>query len=367
MNVRQKQKNNSPKKLKKNISAPTNEYNMKNLNNLANLISSKSDKNIKLLSPKTQTRYNYNVSQLSVQMQLKFLQNKILLINLTSCITELAKLLVFAGFNIYIHDTELISKTDAINNIFLSPEDVGKSRMDVLYEKLILVNSTVSVIKLKDITKVKDYKVAIVGFSDFETLMEYEVMFNRKGIIYLCVNTSGLYSFCYHNLCNRIVDSFFSDKNKKIVEAQNLNSNNFLKKGERFIERGTISGENEGLIAAVFMLEMYYRKNIDKKKIKKALKEESLSDNKFIKKMYFIENYLSNKRKNEILKNEYFSNSIRNLIISFNRELNPVCSSMAKKLFEILFIIFKDKIFPKEIMITHNSNNLRDFNYEGFF
>ena len=39
---------------------------------------------------------------------------------------------------------------------------------------------------------------------------------------------------------------------------------------------------------------------------------------------------------------------------------------MAKKIFEILFIIFKDKIFSKEIMFTYNSDNLRDFNYEGF-
>ena len=85
----------------------------------------------------------------------------------------------------------------------------------VLYEKLTLVNSTVSVIKLNDITKVKDYKVAISGFSDFETLMSYEEYFNRKAIIYFCINTSGLHSFCYHNLSNRIVDIFHSEKNKK--------------------------------------------------------------------------------------------------------------------------------------------------------
>ena len=83
--------------------------------------------------------------------------------------TELAKILVHSGFNIYLHDTEIVSKLDANNNIFLSQDDIGKPRIDVLYEKLILVNSTVSVIKLKDITKVKDYKVAIAGFSDFDT------------------------------------------------------------------------------------------------------------------------------------------------------------------------------------------------------
>ena len=318
-----------------------------------------------LTSKKNQEKNNYNISQLSLPMQLKLYQNKILLINLTSCITELSKLLLTAGFNIYIHDTEIISKTDAINNIFLSSEDIGKSRLDILYNKLILVNSTVSIIKLKDITKVKDYKIAIVGFSDFETLMEYEEYFNRKGILYFCINTSGLYSFCYHNLTEKNVDNFRNEKNKKI-ETQNLNSNNFLKKEERFIEKGIINEEKEGIIAAVFLLEIYYRKNIDKKYVKKTMKEELNNDSKFIKKMYFIENYLKNKRKNQILNNEFFKTSIRNLIINFNRELNPICSKMAKKIFEILFDIFKGKTFPKEIMITYNSDSLQEFNYDGF-
>ena len=318
------------------------------------------------VSSKNQPQINYTISQLSQKMQLKFSQTKILLINLTSCITELAKLLIIAGFNIYLHDTELISKTDSINNMFLSDDDINKSRLDVIYNKLISLNSTISVIKLKDITKVKDYKIAVVGFSDFETLMEYEEYFNRKGVIYLCVNTSGLYSFCYHNLSEKIIDNFFLDKNKKIIESQNSNSNNFLKKENRFIQNGKINTENDGIIAAVFLMEIYFRKNIDKKLVKKVLKEELNNDSKFIKKMYYIENYLKKIRKEEFLKSPFFVESLKNLIINFNRELNPICSTMAKKIFEILFIIFKDKIFSKEIMFTYNSDNLRDFNYEGF-
>ena len=99
---------------------------------------------------------------------------------------------------------------------------------------------------------------------------------------------------------------FIRKKIKKIVEAQNLNNNNFLKKEERFIENGKILDENDGIIAAVFMMEIYYRKNIDKKNMKKVLKNELYNDIKFIKKMYFIENYLKNREKNGILYNEYF-------------------------------------------------------------
>ena len=56
-----------------------------------------------------------------------------------------------------------------------------------------------------------------------------------------------------------------------------------------------ILDENDGIIAAVFMMEIYYRKNIDKKNMKKVLKNELYNDIKFIKKMYFIENYLKGK------------------------------------------------------------------------
>ena len=333
---------------------------------LAEKIYSQLSQDSSSVSSRNQEKTNYHISQLSQTMQLKFSQSKILLINLTSCITELCKLLITAGFSLYIHDTELVSKTDAINNIFLSNEDIDKPRLDTLYNKLILLNSTISIIKLKDITKVKDYKIAIVGFSDFETLMEYEEYFNRKGVIYLCINTSGLYSFCYHNLTEKMVDNFCSDKNKKLTESHNSNGNNFLKKENRFIQNGKIKTENEGIIAAVFLMEIYYRKNIHKTLIKEVLKKELNGDTKFIEKMYYIENYLKKLRKDGILKNQFFIETIRNLIINFNRELNPICSTMAKKVFEFLFIIFRDKTFSKEIMFTYNSDNLRDFNYESF-
>ena len=83
-------------------------------------------------------------------------------------------------------------------------------------------------------------------------------------------------------------------------------------------------------------------------------------------KIFFIENYLKQRRKTSFLNNAYLKEILRNLILNFNSELNPVCSIMAKKVFEILFEIFKDKVFPKEIMITYNSNNLEDFDYNSF-
>ena len=308
---------------------------------------------------------NYNVSMLKNHIQLKLIQNKILLINLTSSMTELSKLLITAGFNIYLYDTEIITKNDAINNIYLTEEDIGKNRLDILYKKLILLNSTVSVIKLKDYTKVKDYKVAIVGFSDFNLLIQYEEYFNRRNIMFFCLNTSGLYGFCYHNLNKRIVENFWSEKEEKIIEVQNLNSNNFLRKSEQILDKENIK-EKEAIIASVFLLEIYYRKNVNTKNIKKVLNEELNVDARFMAKIFFIENYLKQRRKTNFLNNQNMKETLRNLILNFNRELNPVCSIMAKKVFDTLFEIFKDKIYPKEIMITYSSDNLEEFDYNSF-
>ena len=72
------------------------------------------------------------------------------------------------------------------------------------------------------------------------------------------------------------------------------------------------------------------------------------------------------KRKKYFLNNQYLKDNLRNLIINFNKELNPVCSIMAKKIFDILFEVFKDKVFPKEIMITYSSDIMKDFNYNNF-
>lgn len=308
---------------------------------------------------------NYNVSMFTKHIQFKLIQNKILLMNLTSCMTELARLLITAGFNVYLSDSEIISHSDVVNNMYLTEEDLGKNRLDTLYNKLILLNSTVSVIKIKDYTKVKDYKVAIIGFSDFNSLIQYEEYFNRKSVMFLCLNTSGLYGFCYHNLNKRIIDNFCSEKEEKIIEVQNMNTNNFLRKSEKFLDKDSLK-ENEAIIASVFLLEIYYRKNVNSKSIKKELKDELNNDTKFMTKIFFIDNFLKKKRKINFLKDQYLKETLRNFIINFNRELNPVCAIMAKKIFDILFGIFKNRVFPKELMITYNSDNLEDFDYTNF-
>ena len=366
-----------------------NAYNILNLNlntnknnRKKNFQRNKSKEEINIKNPKY-----YNISMLSKQKQLQLNKNKILLINLTSCVTELARILILAGFNIYLYDKEIINENDINNNLLLNENDIGKIRMEAIYNYLMPLSATVSITKIYDYTIVKDYRIAIVGFNDFISLIEYEEYFNRKDILFFSLNSSGLYAFFYHNLndknCKKFIES--EKENEKNIllkgkkkddygESKNddylfnkknmIAPSNFLKKSEKFFETGK-KYEKDYLVFAIFLLEIYYKKNIDKKNIKNVIKKEINGNNNFVKKMFFIENYLKQKEFYDIINNQELMDTIKKFVVNFNREFNPICSIIAKKLFSTLFIFFKYNIIPKKTFITYNSD-ITEYNSETF-
>ena len=329
----------------------------------------------------------YNISMLSKQKQLFLNKNKILLINLTSCITEIARLFVIGGFNIYLYDKEVINENDIKNNFFVKEDDLGKNRSDVIYNYLMPLTPTVNITKINDYTSVKDYKIAIVGFSNFISLIEYEEYFNRKDILFFCLNSSGLYAFCYHNLNDKNCKKFIAKeknefKNKKISKLNKkdndiedkieniFNQNNiilpsnFIKKSEKFFEKD-YKYEKDYLVFAIYLLEIYYKKNVDKKSIKYVVKNEMNGNNNFVKKMFFIENFLIKKKCFEVINNKNLMNTIKKFVFNFNREFNPICSIISKKLYVTLLNFFKYNIIPKKTFITYNSD-ITEYDNETF-
>ena len=368
-----------------------NAYNILNLN--LNLNTNKNNRKKNFQRNKSKEEINiknpkyYNISMLSKQKQLQLNKNKILLINLTSCVTELARILILAGFNIYLYDKEIINENDINNNLLLNENDIGKIRMEAIYNYLMPLSATVSITKIYDYTTVKDYRIAIVGFNDFISLIEYEEYFNRKDILFFSLNSSGLYAFFYHNLndknCKKFIES--EKENEKNIllkgkkkddygESKNddylfnkknmIAPSNFLKKSEKFFETGK-KYEKDYLVFAIFLLEIYYKKNIDKKNIKNVIKKEINGNNNFVKKMFFIENYLKQKEFYDIINNQELMDTIKKFVVNFNREFNPICSIIAKKLFSTLFIFFKYNIIPKKTFITYNSD-ITEYNSETF-
>ena len=360
-----------------NLNIDTNKNNRKK-----NFPRNKSKEDINISNPKY-----FNISMLSKQKQLQLNKNKILLINLTSCVTELARLLILAGFNIYLYDKEIINENDINNNILLNESDIGKIRMEAIYNYLMPLSATVNITKIYDYTIVKDYKIAIVGFNDFISLIEYEEYFNRKDILFFSLNSSGLYAFFYHNLndknCKKFIEAEKENEKSKLLKGKKKDDyadskndeylfhkknmiapSNFLKKSEKFFETGK-KYEKDYLVFAIFLLEIYYKKNIDKKNIKNVIKKEINGNNNFVNKMFFIENYLKQKECYDIINNQELMDTIKKFVVNFNREFNPICSIIAKKLFSTLFLFFKYNIIPKKTFITYNSD-ITEYNSETF-
>jgi hypothetical protein len=256
--------------------------------------------------------------------------------------------------------------------------------MEAIYNYLITLSATVNITKINDYTGVKDYKIAIVGFNDFNSLIEYEEYFNRKDILFFCLNSSGIYAFFYHNLndknCKKFIEKEkgkekLKNKMKKKIEDEKLSENifskkntilpsNFMKKSEKFFEIDK-NFEKDYLIFAIFLLEIYYKKNVDKKDVKNVIKSEMEGNNNFVKKIFFIENYLKRKQCYDVIKNKDLMDTIKKFVVNFNREFNPICSIIAKKLFSTLFLFFKFNIIPKKTFITYNSD-INEFDSETF-
>ena len=299
---------------------------------------------------------------LSKSLQLKIAKSKILLINLTSSITELAKLLILKDFNIYLYDKEKVTENDVNNNIYIQKEDLGKKRIDVIYEHLIPLSNTVSITKIDDYMNIKDIKFAISGFSDYFNLIELEDYFTRKNIYFYSININGLYGFYYNNL-----DLKISHNRKDIIISPV-----FLRKSDKFFKNNKIHyNEKDHLKTCIFLLELYYRKNVNKKDLKKQTEEENSpenfkkTENYFMKKILFIENYLKKMGFNSMVNNKELREYLIKFLINYNQEFNPICSMLANIVSNEIYNFVIEKELPK-INITCYNSEIHKFDYTSF-
>jgi molybdopterin/thiamine biosynthesis adenylyltransferase len=303
-----------------------------------------------------------NEKMLPKALQLKIAKSKILLINLTSSITELAKLLILKDFNVYLYDKEKVTENDVNNNIYIKEEDLGKKRIDIIYEHLIPLSNTVSIVKIDDYMNIKDIKFVVYGFTDYYKLIELEDYFTRKNIFFYSINTSGLYGFYYNNLDLKI------SHNKKEIIISPV----FLRKSEKFFKNNkNCYNEKDHLKTCIFLLELYYRKNVNKKDLKKQTEEENSPDNYkktenyFMKKTIFIENYLRKMGFNSMVDNKELKDYLRKFLINFNQEFNPICSMLANIVSNEIYNFVIDKELPK-INITCYNSEIQKFDYNSF-
>ena len=123
--------------------------------------------------------YDRNIRLWGKENQNKLNKSKVLLINLNSVIVELAKNLILSGMNLYFFDKDergdgiKISEEDVNNNFFLNCDDIGKERALILKERLIKINTLISIEVIDDVLSVRnDVKYVCVGFSSFTKIVK---------------------------------------------------------------------------------------------------------------------------------------------------------------------------------------------------
>jgi molybdopterin/thiamine biosynthesis adenylyltransferase len=124
--------------------------------------------------------YDRNIRLWGKENQIKLNHSYVLLINLNSVITELAKNLVLAGVNLFLFDkiqnnsSNLVCEEDVKNNFFLNQADINKTRICILREKLSAINSYVKIEELESVNEnLKFVQCTCIGFSYFSTMVNY--------------------------------------------------------------------------------------------------------------------------------------------------------------------------------------------------
>lgn len=293
-------------------------------------------------------------------MAIKIARNKVLLINLDTTISELAKRLIAKGFSLYLYDNTNVQQEDISSNYFLQPNDLGKKRVDLIMNKLKELSSIVSIIKLDDLSQMKeDITFACAGFKTFSELSWYDEYFSRKDIYFYCINTSGIFGFYYNNI--------YLDKNNKLK----INISPYYKLNDQFYnkikQKGFFENEEEYFKFAICLLELYYRKNIAKRDLnKEMLLDKQYPSQQYQKKLLFIENHLKLYNFLFPLENEKFMNTLQKLLVNFNKYFNPLCTTMGEIVCGQIYNVISREEPPKCRMYIYNSE-LKQFDFTSFF
>lgn len=293
---------------------------------------------------------------LSKEAQSKITHSKILIINLNTAMTELTKKLIQKGFNIYLYDKAKITHTDITTNYYLNENDLGKDRAKTILERLNHLSAVVSITIIDDIAMAKDINFGCLGFRNFTELANYEEYFTRKNIIYYCVNTSGIYGFYYNNI-----------KIKKNGEVA-IDNLSFVKKSCNYlsqIKQNPNFDKVDWLVYSIYLLELFYRKNVSKVNLQSEMVNESIDQKQFQKRLFYIENYFKLNKINLGQNKTKLMDILKKLIVNYNKEFNPICVMMGELVSSQIYNYIVNNSLPQTNIVTYNSE-IESFDYLTF-
>ena len=164
-----------------------------------------------------------NIRLFGIETQKKLFETKVLLINLTPALTELAKNLILSGTKLILYDDEtIVTENDINNNFFLNSEDLNKNKSNSLKIKLNLIKSSanIDIIKYEELKNLTD-NICFAGFDitniNKNYLGDVENLLTNKKIFTYYIYIHNKYGFFINNLFyNKQEEKNINKKEEKI-------------------------------------------------------------------------------------------------------------------------------------------------------
>lgn len=138
------------------------------------------------------------------------LNSRILITPLNGPNTELAKNLILAGVNVTIYDNQIVTEDDFETNFLVALEDIGKSRGEVIFQKLKNMNPNGDNQWVEgrllsdelDANFLSKFTVVCTSFTTFRIMEKWDQASKQANVPYYNIVPVGPYSFCYVSLGN---------------------------------------------------------------------------------------------------------------------------------------------------------------------
>jgi molybdopterin/thiamine biosynthesis adenylyltransferase len=121
--------------------------------------------------------YDRNIRLWGRENQTKLNKSHVLLINLNSTISELAKNLILSGVNLYLYDkdskgiNQKISYSDVNSNYFLSSDLLNAERLCELKKCFKKLNSYTDIKEIDNLDILDDIHCVCIGFTSFQKMV----------------------------------------------------------------------------------------------------------------------------------------------------------------------------------------------------
>jgi molybdopterin/thiamine biosynthesis adenylyltransferase len=126
--------------------------------------------------------YDRNIRLWGKENQSKLNKSHVLLINLNTAISELAKNLILSGVNLYLYDKDSsgnnhkISISDVNSNYFLSFDLIQAERVSELKTCFQKLNSYTEVKEIDSLDCLDDIHCVCIGFTNFQKMVKYIII-----------------------------------------------------------------------------------------------------------------------------------------------------------------------------------------------